>query len=121
MEKRLRHAGINEEFGVLLGQLRKFRSYDGTILRGQRLRAAFADLRRVQANPYAVHAGLSAPKGYVILEVARTLHHRRGDDPMRIELTAVKVLQNAFVSGGLSAHVVMFGQAVDRAGGTFAP
>src|SRR5207248_1160340 len=92
MEKSLRHAGIDEEFGELLGQGRKFHGYDRTILRGQRLRAAFADLRGVEADPYAVYAGLGTPKRYIFLEVTGTLQHRRGDDPMRIELTAVQVL-----------------------------
>ena len=88
------------------------------MFRQELLRAFFSDLRRVNADPDAIHFGPGAPERDVLLEIAGAFEHRARDHPVNVDFAAFDIFQDAFVGGGLTADVVVFGKAVDRDGDT---
>ena len=84
--------------------------------RQEHLGALFSDLGRIDADPNAIHFGPRAPERDILIEIARAFEHRARDHPVNVDFAAFNIFQDAFVGGGLTADVVVFGKAVDRDG-----
>jgi hypothetical protein len=115
-EERFAHAFREQEFGKLLVHDGEFASEDFAVFRQELLGALFSDLGRVDADPNAIHFGPGAPERDVLLEIAGAFEHRARYDPVNVDFAAFDIFQDAFVGGGLTADVVVFGQAVNRDG-----
>lgn len=115
-EERFAHAFREQKFWKLLVQDGQLACEDFAVFRQELFRALFTDLRRVNADPNAIHFGPGAPERHVLLEISRAFEHWTRDHPMNVDFAAFDIFQDAFVGGGLAADVVVLGQAVDRDG-----
>lgn len=115
-EQSFAHPFREEKFWKLFVHDGQLAREDFAVFRQEFLRALFSDLRCVDADPNAIHFGASAPERDVLLEIARAFEHRTRDYPVNVDFTAFDIFQDAFVGGGLTADVVVFGKAVDRDG-----
>jgi len=104
---------VEQDFWITPGQGGQFGSQKCAIIGEQQLGALFADLRSVAADPDAIGFRARVPERDVFFQVAGTGEHLVGDGPVDVDLAAGNVFENAFVGGGLTANVVVFGQAVD--------
>ena len=91
MKKSLGHTRFEQEFRVFLvenGQLAR----EGFAIGWEKgLGALFSDLRRINADPDAIHFGARAPEGGVLFEVAGTFEHGSRDSPMDIDFAAFDI------------------------------
>src|SRR5580704_10212424 len=115
-EERFAHAFCEQEFWKLLVHDGQFAREDFAVLWQELLCAFFSDLRCVNADPNTIHLGPGAPERDVFFEIAGALEHRARDHPVNVDFAAFDIFQDAFVGGGLTADVVMFGQAINRDG-----
>jgi len=115
-EERFAHAFCKKEFWKLLVHDGQFARENFAVFRQELLRALFTDLRGVNADPDAIHFGPVTPERDVLLEIARAFEHRARDHPVNVDFAAFDIFQDAFVGGGLTADVVVFGQAINRDG-----
>ena len=115
-EEGFAHAFCEQEFGKLFVHDGQLAREDFAVLRQKLLRALFTDLRGVDADPNPIHFGTGAPERDIFFEIAGALEHRTSDHPVNIDFAAFDIFQDAFVGGGLTADVVVFGKAVNRDG-----
>ncbi len=86
------------------------------MFRQELLRALFSDLRGVDADPDTIHFGPGTPERDIFIEIAGAFEHWTRDDPVNVDFAAFDIFQDAFVGGGLTADVMVFGKAVNRDG-----
>jgi len=113
-EKRFGHAFREKKFRILLVHHGQFASEGFAVCRREHFRGLFSDLRRVDADPDAIHFGARAPERDVFIEVAGTFEHGARDRPMDVDFAAFDIFQDALIRGGLAADVVVLREAVDR-------
>ena len=115
-EQGFAHTFREQEFWKLFIQDGQLAREDFAVFWQELLGALFSDLRCVDADPNAIHLGPSAPERDVLLKIPRAVEHRTRDHPVNVDFTAFNIFQDAFVGGGLTTDVVVFGKAVDRDG-----
>ncbi len=103
------NALVREELRIFIGEGRQLTRNEVTIFGGKHLGALLAELGSVQADPNTIDFGARAPKGDVFLEVTGAGKHLASDGPMNVDFAAFDIFEDAFISGGLAANVVMFG------------
>ena len=59
-----------------------------------------------------IYFSLRVPERHIFLQIAGTLQHRLGDDPMNVHPPVRDVLKNAFVSSRLAPHIVVLRQTI---------
>src|SRR5882724_2016847 len=116
IDKRGSDTRVHKEFRKFLVEEWQLTRDKLTVNRGQHFGALLADLGSIEADPNAVHLRSRIPEGNVVFEVAGAIQHRASDHPVDVDFTARDILQDALVSGGLAANVVVLREAVDGYG-----
>src|SRR6185295_15994559 len=113
VHKRLSNAIVDEQLGIDFSQARKLARDKLAICGRQHFRTLLSHLRSVQADPHMVDFLASVPKRDILFEIFETLQHWSCNHPMHVYFSPSNILQNAFVSGGLSSFIMVLGQTID--------
>src|SRR6185437_9290567 len=94
--------------GIERPQPQQFRNHGCPYFGCQNLRSLCAQLRRKDAHPYLLRLRPGAPETKKIFKIMRSICNLPRDRAVDSSACALKVLQDAFVRGGLSTCIVFW-------------